>query len=106
VDRGTSSEIKTSHKVRPTVSVPGPASNGIIDDGGPDEDKDNHRKNTSTLGSSTNSKSRGNGSKHALVNSKDQIGDLGTANRGIAKDTSEEGVIKVTDELSTSFTEC
>ena len=41
VDGGSSGEVKTTELVGPACRVPGPACNGVVDYGGPDEHEDN-----------------------------------------------------------------
>lgn len=40
VDGSTTSEVETAQLERPTVGVPGPVGDGIVHDGGPDENED------------------------------------------------------------------
>lgn len=37
---GSAGEVETAHAVYPARGVPGPASDGVVDDGGPDEHVD------------------------------------------------------------------
>mgnify|MGYP007051637637 CR=1 FL=1 len=55
VDGGSSSEVETTEDEGPASAVPGPACDGVVDDGGPDEDEDEKRAETTTLRNSTDS---------------------------------------------------
>lgn len=57
VHGSTTSKVETSELEHPTGWVPGPAGNGVVDDGGPDEHEDDARKHAATLSNSANSKS-------------------------------------------------
>lgn len=54
MDWSSSGEIETSHLVRPSVGVPGPAGKWVVDYGGPDEHEDDGWKHATTLSSGTN----------------------------------------------------
>ena len=53
VDRSSSCKIKTTHLEGPAGRIPCPASNGIVDDGRPDEHEDNTWEHTSSFGNGT-----------------------------------------------------
>lgn len=55
VDGGTTSEVETAHLQGPSLEVPGPESNGIVDDRGPDEDEDVGGEHATTISDSANS---------------------------------------------------
>lgn len=57
VHGSTTSEVETTELEHPTGCVPGPAGNGVVDDGGPDEHKDDARKHAAALSDGANSKS-------------------------------------------------
>ena len=54
--RGSAGEIETAHAVYPARGVPGPAGDGVIDDGGPDEHVDDAGEHPTAFGDCTNSK--------------------------------------------------
>ena len=49
VHGSSSSEIETTHDVGPSLGVPGPARNRIVDESGPEEDEDNHGSESTAL---------------------------------------------------------
>lgn len=100
MDRGATGKVKTTHVEGPAGAVPGPASNGIIDDGGPDEGEDHGGQDATTLSGSTNGEGNGDGGEHALVNSKHEIGDLARSDRGGTENIAESNVAQVTNELA------
>lgn len=57
VDGGTSSKVNRAHGRGPSRRVPGPAGDGVVDDGRPDEHVDDTRKHASTLRDGTDGKS-------------------------------------------------
>lgn len=60
MDRSSAGKVDTSHGGGPARGVPGPASDRVVDDGGPDEHVDDARKHAATFGDGTNSKSDAN----------------------------------------------
>jgi hypothetical protein len=48
----------------------------------------------------TNSKSHGNSSEHALIDSEEEIGNLGGANRGGSESVTETNILQITDEFA------
>ena len=54
MDRSSSCKVKPTHLVRPAGWIPCPASDGIVDDGRPDEHEDHTREHASTLSNGTN----------------------------------------------------
>ena len=59
----------------------------------------------SSLSNSANSKCNSDGSEHALVDSKQEIGNHGRANRWCSQDISEADILKITKELTRSVGE-
>ena len=49
VDGATAGEIESRELVQPAVGVPGPACDGAVDDGGPEEAKDEGGDDTAAL---------------------------------------------------------
>ena len=43
-------KVQTTHSKGPSLRVPGPAGDRVVDDGGPDEDEDEHGSETGTFG--------------------------------------------------------
>lgn len=56
MDRGSSSKVEATEDKGPAVGVPCPASDGVVDDGGPDEDEDKDGAKATTLSDGTDSK--------------------------------------------------
>lgn len=54
-------EIETAELEGPAVRVPGPVGDGVVDDGGPDEDEDDAGQDASTVNSGADSQSRTSG---------------------------------------------
>lgn len=97
MDGSTTGEVKATELGGPTADVPGPVSDRIVDNCGPDEDEEDHGHDAATLGGGADGESGSDGSEHALVDSEDDVGDLGVAHGGIHVDTTEEGVGEVAD---------
>lgn len=57
VDRSTTSEVEATQLEDPTGRIPGPASDGIVDDGSPDEHEDDAGQHATTFSNSTDSES-------------------------------------------------
>lgn len=76
VDGGTTSKVETAHLEGPTLGVPGPEGNRVVDNGGPDEDEDVDREHASAISDTTNSEC-GAGNKLAAVLRKKEISKLG-----------------------------
>lgn len=55
MDGCSTSKVKAPHLEDPTGGVPGPACDGVVDDGGPDEHVDDTWKHSATFGNSSNS---------------------------------------------------
>lgn len=53
VDRGSTSKVETAEDERPTVGVPGPAGDWVVDDCGPDEHKGKERAKATAFGNCT-----------------------------------------------------
>jgi hypothetical protein len=76
VDRSTTGEIETSENKHPTVWVPRPTGNGIIDDSCPHEDEDAAREHASAFRSSANGKCGSNCGEHTLEDGEGEIRDV------------------------------
>lgn len=55
VDGSTSGKVEGAEGEQPAVAVPGPVSNRVVDDGGPDEGEDHRGENATTVGDGTKS---------------------------------------------------
>lgn len=117
----TTSKVETTQLEDPTGRIPGPASNGVVDNGGPDEHEDDARQHAATLSNGTNGEGNTissqwpipsnssfqlivysrNRSEHALEDGEEKIRDLGAADGGRGQDILETKVRQITDELST-----
>jgi len=73
VDRSTTGEIETSENKHPTVWVPCPAGDGIIDNGCPYEDEDAARKHSSSFSGSADGKCGSNCCEHTLEDGEGEI---------------------------------
>lgn len=98
VDGGTTGKVETAELEGPAVGVPGPVGDGVVDDGGPDEDEDDAGQHATAVSSSTNGQSGGNGGEHALVQAEEQIGDLGAADGGLREGLDQRKVGQITNE--------
>ena len=105
VDGGASSIVEASEAVGPATGVPSPASDGVVDDSSPDEHEDDAGKHAATLSHGTGGQSDGDGREHALVNGKEQVGDVGAGDRGLSEDVAEAEVGQVTNERSSGVGE-
>lgn len=110
VDGSSSSEVETTQNEGPTIGVPCPASNGIIDNGCPYEDEDKERAETTAFGDGTNGdhgpmrtdltredEREGtvdvrDASEHALVDAEHKGRELVRAHGGLIKDALEAKV--------------
>lgn len=63
----TSGEIESTEDVRPTASVPGPAGDGAVDDGEPDEHPDHDGTEAATFGETAGGEGDGDAGEHVLV---------------------------------------
>lgn len=98
VDGGTAGEVEPTEFKGPAVGIPGPVGDGVVDDGSPDEDKDEGGQHTATVGDGADSEGGRNSGEHALVQTEEQVGYLGAADAGLAQHLHEAEVGEVTDE--------
>lgn len=96
--RGTASEVKSTHLVRPSIGVPGPAGDGVIDDSGPHEDEDDAGEHSAALGDGAGRKGHGQGGEHALVDGEEHVRYMGRTDRRPGQDIAEAKVCQVTNE--------
>jgi len=95
VDRSTSCEIKTSQDKDPTLGVPGPACDGIVDNRCPDEDEDTAWEHASALCCSANGKCGCNCSEHTLEDCEGEIRDIAGL---LSQNAFETDVVEITNE--------
>lgn len=98
VDGRAAGKVESAHDKAPAGGVPGPARDGIVDEGAPDKDEDCDGAETATLCETTEGEHGGDGGEHELVDAKDEGGDTGAAHRRLVEDALESKVLEVTDE--------
>ena len=98
VDWSAAGKVEGRKLVEPSVGVPGPVGNWAVDDGGPEETKDERWKDTSTFESTTNDDHDRAGAEDELVETKDNLRDVCAANRRSGGDVLETKVGEITDE--------
>lgn len=113
VDGCSSGEIETTEDERPTVRVPGPACDGAVDDGEPDEEEDHDGANLGSLGKATNREDSGDElevvsgepsrfgrtthTEHALVGAEEQSWNSRRTDRWVSEHALEAEVLQVTN---------
>lgn len=119
VDGSSAGEIEATHEERPAFGVPCPARDGVVDYSRPDENENQTRQHTPTVGSSADGKSwtmrfvsflshvfandqgnSRNSSKHALVHCKQDLWDLWAARRWRCKHIAEPDMAEVADVIA------
>ena len=120
MDRSAAGEIEAVVRINPSLWVPGPAGDRVIDNCGPDEHVNDAGQYATPLSNGANGESdtgdqstrvsltglvcrRVDGdlrdtSEHALVNGEEQIGNARSANTGPGEDTLEAEVVECTDK--------
>lgn len=98
VDGTTTGIVKVTQAGKPSVRVPGPAGNGGVDNGQPDEEVKHHGAESGALVGTTDHNHTSNGSEHTLVDHVEDIGHRGN-NGGSTQAVLEAKVVKVTNEL-------
>lgn len=98
VDGATTGVVKITQGGKPSARVPGPAGNGGVDDGQPDEKVKHHGAKSGALVGTTNHNHTSNGSKHTLVDHVEDIGH-GRDDGGSTQAVLEAKVLKSTNEL-------
>src|SRR5579875_1118818 len=66
MDNSSTGKIECSKPVQPTVRIPYPVRNGIVDERGPEKDKYYEGAKTNALCEGSNDQRRGNNRKHSL----------------------------------------
>jgi hypothetical protein len=118
VHRCAAGEVETSHFEGPAGGVPGPAGDGVVDDGAPDEHEDYARQHAASVCCGANRQSGTrllvsfhllllvdiegmdirDSSKHPLINRKQQIRDPRTADTRRTQHVPEPDILQITDE--------
>ena len=115
--RCSSSEVETSQLEGPAAGIPGPTGDGVVDYGSPDEHEDHAWQHAAAFRSSTNRECDAaevnrvrhrspttsaadlrDRREHALVDGKQQVRDLRTADRRRTKNIPEADVVEVSHE--------
>ena len=68
-------EVEPAHDEDPPVRVPRPARDRIVNDGGPDENEDEHRTESPALRDGADSENGRDGGKHELIDAEDDGGE-------------------------------
>jgi len=74
VDRAATGKVEVAEGEEPTVGIPRPISNRVIDDSSPDEDENTGRQHTPTVRDGADGESRRDGSEHALEQAEEDVG--------------------------------
>lgn len=98
VDRSTTSKVERRQVVKPAIGVPGPASNGAVDNGSPQEGKYQGRNDAATLKGSTNHDLDGASAEEKLVQAEHNLRDEGRTRRRRNLDIHEAEVGEVANE--------
>ena len=101
----SSRKVQTTHIEHPSRRIPRPAGNRVINDRAPDEHEHHARQHPAPLSHRAHGKSNRDGSKHALIDGKQQIWDLGGADGGGGQDVAEADVLEVADKLASGVRE-
>ena len=102
MDWSTSGKIKTTENINPTIGIPCPTGDRIVDNGCPDEDEDDTRKHATAFSSSANCESWSDGSEHTLENGECQVGDVSSL---LSQNTFISKVLEIADERAGSVGE-
>jgi hypothetical protein len=95
--RGAACKIETPHLVDPTIRIPSPACDRVVNEGCPYKYKNHAWEHSTALRSSADSQGGSNGSKHAL---KDRVREIADIHSGLSEDAFEAKVLKITDKLA------
>ena len=80
MDGRSTCEIKPAKDKRPSIGVPRPAGDGVVDDGGPDEDENHNRAETTAFSDGTHGEGGGDGSEHKLIDAEKNGWNAGASN--------------------------
>lgn len=98
VHGGAAGKVEAAHLVAPARGVPGPAGDGVVDDGGPDEHEDDAGEHAPALGDGARGQGDGDGREHALVDGEQQVRDARRPYRGPREHVPEAKVGQVPQE--------
>jgi len=95
-------KVETTEDKNPAIGVPCPAGNGIVHNGGPDEDKHDARKHASPFSGGADGQGWGNGGEHTLENGEGEIGNIAGL---LTEHTLETKVVEIANERAGSLGE-
>lgn len=98
------SEIQAAHDQTPSVRIPGPAGDDVVDQCAPDEGEDDHWHDSSSLRRCSQCQRWCYGGEHALINGEKESRD-GWSRFRLVEHVHEKGVVQVADEGVTSMAE-
>lgn len=98
VDRASSSKIEGWQVVQPAIGVPCPACDWAVNNGGPEEGKDQRWKDAATLEGASNHDLDSAGAEQHLIEAEDDLGDVDRAGRGSGDNVLHAEVGQVTNE--------
>lgn len=98
LDGAASGVIENTVLEGPAVGVPGPAGDGSVDEGGPEEDEDHAGNDSAALGGGTSSEGGSNGAEHHLVEGVEKGGNERRALGGSSENLHEAEVSEITNE--------
>jgi len=98
VNRSASCVVERREVEEPSISVPCPAGNWTIDNGGPEEGEDQARKNAATLEGATDHDLHCACAEEQLVKTEDDFGDVGVTGGRCHRDVLHAEVGHITDE--------
>jgi hypothetical protein len=98
VHGGSTSKVETSEFVRPSVRVPGPVGNRVVDERRPNEDKDNRRTELAALGDRTDCKHGRNRREHELIDAEHNRGNARRAHRRSVEHIDQGRMLEITDK--------
>lgn len=87
-----------TYSVQPAIRVPCPASNGAVDKSGPEEAENERRNDSSTLKCTSNNDLNSASTEEELVETEDNLGNVGVADRRRRHDILHAKVGEVTNE--------
>lgn len=88
-------EVEPAEDEGPAVGVPGPARDGVVDEGRPDEDEDEDGADARVLGERTDGEHGRDGGEHELVDAEEDGGDARAADGRFLEDALERKVLEV-----------
>jgi hypothetical protein len=97
LDRTAPSIVEDAPLEPPAVDVPGPAGDGAVDEGDPEEAEDHRGHHTTALGDGAHEDTDGDGAELELEERVEEIGNERRAGRRAAEHVPHEGVVEVAD---------